>query len=57
MWLCVWVSGCVGVRTCGCVGVRSRGCLCGHVVVDMGVVRGHEGARACANVGVGSVGA
>ena len=47
MWLCVgaWVR--------GRVGVWSRGCLCGHVVVDMGVVRGREGARACANVGVG----
>ena len=33
------------------------GCVCGHVVVDMGVVRGREGARACANMGVGCVGA
>ena len=30
MWLCVWVS--------GCVGVWPRGCPCGPVVVDMGVV-------------------
>ena len=38
---------CVDVWVCGCVGVWPRGCPCGHVVVNMGVVRGREGVWEC----------